>query len=175
MPPRRIRSLALGLLLSASAAGAGPAPFEPADAAGVLREVRAPGAAVTLVSVWATWCLPCREEFPDLLRLQRTYADAGLRLVLVNADFGDARDEARAFLRQQGVSFPSFYKAGDDGAFIDALGGGWSGALPATFLYDGTGALREAWESKSTYQALERKIRPYLAPAGEAKAKETTR
>ena len=142
-----------------------------ATAETVLREVRRPGATVTLVNVWATWCLPCREEFPDLLRLRRTYEGQGLRLVLVNADFGEGKDEAVKFLKEQGVDFPTLLKDQDDDAFISAMGGGWSGALPATFVFDGTGKLVEAWEHKETYAALESKIQPYLRK-GE---KETTR
>ena len=146
-------------------------PPAPATAEKLLEEVRRPGASVTLVNVWATWCMPCREEFPDLLRLQKTYAKQGLRLVLVNADFGDARAEALQFLTDQGVDFATLHKEQDDDAFIRALGGGWSGALPATFVFDGAGSLKDAWEEKATYATLESKIRPFLREEG----KETTR
>ena len=77
-------AILLGSLLAATA----PA-LVPATADTVFQEVRKPGASVTVVNVWATWCQPCREEFPDLLKLRRAYARQGLRLVLVNADFGD--------------------------------------------------------------------------------------
>jgi thiol-disulfide isomerase/thioredoxin len=143
----------------------------PATAQTVLEEVRRPGASVTLVNVWATWCVPCREEFPDLLRLRRTYGARGLRLVLVNADFGDARDQALKFLGDQGVDFPTLHKEQDDDTFIEALGGGWSGALPATFVFDGGGKLVDSWEEKATYAELESKIRSFLREEG----KETTR
>ncbi|HEX5045118.1 MAG TPA: TlpA disulfide reductase family protein [Candidatus Polarisedimenticolaceae bacterium] len=137
----------------------------------VLREVRRPGASVTLVNLWATWCQPCREEFPDLLRLRRAYQARGLRLVLVNADFGEGKEEAVKFLADQGVDFPTLLKDQDDDTFINALGGGWSGALPATFVFDGTGRLVELVDHKATYATLESKIRPFLREEG----KETTR
>jgi thiol-disulfide isomerase/thioredoxin len=159
-------ALLLGGLLAAT-----PPALLPATADTVLQEVRKPGASVTLVNVWATWCVPCREEFPDLLKLQRTYGPQGLRLVLVNADFGDARAEAQKFLADQGVDFPSLHKEQDDDTFIRALGGEWSGALPATFVFDGRGALVDSWEEKATYATLESKIRPFLRVEG----KETTR
>jgi thiol-disulfide isomerase/thioredoxin len=146
-------------------------PPKVATAETVLREVRRPGASVTIVNIWATWCVPCREEFPDLLRLRRAYQARGLRLVLVNADFGEGKDEAVKFLGAQGVDFPTLLKDQDDDTFINALGGGWSGALPATFVFDGTGTLVDAWEHKATYAALESKIRPFLREEG----KETTR
>ena len=146
-------------------------PPAPATAEKLLQEVRRPGASVTLVNVWATWCMPCREEFPDLLRLRRAYQGRGLRLLLVNADFGEGKDKAVKFLGDQGVDFPTLLKEQDDDAFINALGGDWSGALPATFVFDGTGKLVDAWEHKETYATLESKIRPFLREEG----KETTR
>ena len=160
----------LNLAFASLLAVAGPA-LTPATAETVLQEVGRPGATVTLVNVWATWCVPCREEFPDLMRLRKAYASRGLRLVLVNADFGDAKDEARKFLADQGVDFATLHKDQDDDAFIRALGGGWSGALPATFVFDRRGALVDSWEEKATYATLENKIRPFLREEG----KETTR
>jgi thiol-disulfide isomerase/thioredoxin len=162
----------LAIVLSALLAAPAEAPVPTAATADtLLAEVRRPGATVTLVNVWATWCLPCREEFPDLLRLRTTHEARGFRLLLVNADFGDAREEARQFLRAQGVDFPSFRKEQDDDAFIRALGGGWSGALPATFVFDGAGKLVDSWEEKASYEELEKKIQPFLRAEG----KETTR
>src|SRR4029453_6213784 len=59
----------------------------------VLEAVRAPGAEVVLVNVWATWCAPCREEFPELVRLERDYRGRGLGLVVVLGGFG-GQDQA---------------------------------------------------------------------------------
>ena len=157
-------------LMAGLLAGTAPAPA-PATAEKLLQEVRRPGAVVTVVNIWATWCIPCREEFPDLLRLRRAYQGRGLRLLLVNADFGEGKEEAVKFLGAQGVDFATLRKEEDDDAFIRALGGGWSGALPATFVFDGTGKLVDAWEHKETYAALESKIQPFLRQEG----KETTR
>src|SRR4029077_6980450 len=64
----------------------------PATAAEVLHAVRAPGARAVMVNVWATWCLPCREEMPDILRMRRAYAGRGLRLILVSGDFSSDGD-----------------------------------------------------------------------------------
>ncbi len=126
----------------------------PASAAEVLAAVREPGASAVIVNVWATWCLPCREEFPDLLRVHRELASEGVRLVLVSADFPRNADDARCFLAEQGVDFPTFQMTGKDAEFIDGLDPRWSGALPATWIYDGAGHIRHFWEDKAPYATI---------------------
>ncbi len=170
--PRAFRAaFVLGAIALAAVAPVGRAAAEekakaalvPADAARVLEEVRKPGASVVLVNVWATWCLPCREEFPDLMRLRRSWASRGLRLVLVSGDFDTDRAEALRFLSAHGVGFPSFIKHGGDMEFIDGLDPRWSGALPATFLYDSSGRLRDFWEGKADYATLERRVQQVVS------------
>jgi thiol-disulfide isomerase/thioredoxin len=142
-----------------------------ASASEILDEVRRPGAAAVLLNVWATWCLPCREEFPDLVRLERSYGKRGLRLVLVAADFEDDREaRVREFLREHGVRFASFLKEGDDDqAFIDAIDARWTGALPVTLLYDAEGHPRSLWEGRTTYATLERAVLDLLERADHTK------
>ncbi len=176
--PRSIAVLVAATLslLAASGERAGPSPtgpaappakhdpeLLPATAARILEEVRRPGASVVLVNVWATWCQPCREEFPDLLKLRRDWTKRGLRLVLVSGDFDTDRPEALRFLAAHGVDFPSFIKDGGDMEFIDGLDPRWSGALPATFLYDSAGRLRRFWEGKADHATLERRVRDVVS------------
>lgn len=136
-----------------------------ATAAEVLAAVRAPGAAVTLVNVWATWCVPCREEFPDLLRLRQAYAGRGLRVLFVSGDFDGERAQVDTFLREQGIEFATYLKAGSDMEFIDAFDPQWTGALPATFIYDRHGTLRHSLLGKSSYATFEAKVKSALAEA----------
>jgi hypothetical protein len=72
--------------------------------------------------------------------------------------------EARRFLTAQGVDFLTYLKQGADMPFIDSLDARWSGALPATVLYDGAG--RKLWfhEGKTTYDTLKTRIEEALAP-----------
>jgi thiol-disulfide isomerase/thioredoxin len=128
----------------------------------LLEAVRAPGAKATLVNIWATWCVPCREEFPDLVRLERTYRDRGLRVLFVCADFDSEMPAARRFLAEHGVTYPSYFKTGDDMKFIDALSPKWSGALPATVLYDAAGTRRDSWEGQASYATFESKVNAVL-------------
>jgi cytochrome c biogenesis protein CcmG, thiol:disulfide interchange protein DsbE len=59
---------------------------------------------LTLVNMWATWCGPCKAEFPDLQRLHEQYHGRGLRLVAVSTDQQDSA--VRAFVMSTNASFP---------------------------------------------------------------------
>jgi thiol-disulfide isomerase/thioredoxin len=140
-------------------AKAAPAPAS-GDLADILAAVREPGASAVLVNVWATWCEPCREEMPDLIRFYRDHRAGGLRLVLVSADDPQSRREVARFLAKVGVGAHTggprlFIKTGDDMAFINGLDARWSGALPASFLFDGRGRQRHFWPGRVTLPDLE--------------------
>jgi thiol-disulfide isomerase/thioredoxin len=144
-------------LVLLAALAAAPAP-RPADADAVLAEVRKPGASAVLVNVWATWCLPCREEFPDLMRVAKELSERGVRLVLVSADLPDAEADAVQFLTEQGVDFPTLIKSGKDDPFVNGLGREWTGALPASFVYDARGKLVRFWEGKADYKTIKKRV-----------------
>ncbi|HST51664.1 MAG TPA: redoxin family protein [Pyrinomonadaceae bacterium] len=95
-----------------------------------------------LVNFWATWCVPCREEFPDLVKIRSQYATDQLDFVIVSLD--DASDISKAvpeFLGEvHATALPSYLlHADDEDAAIKLVDPAWSGELPATFLYDRAG------------------------------------
>ena len=95
-----------------------------------------------LVNFWATWCGPCREEFPDLVKLRGRYAADQLDLALVSLDdISDIGTAVPDFLVESGAaSLPAYLlHAEDDGAAINLVDPTWAGELPATFLYDRAG------------------------------------
>ena len=124
----------------------------------VLAATRDTGAKVVLVNMWASWCGPCRMEFPDLVKLERVYRDRGLKVVFVSWD--DTAADAGKFLAKQGVNFPSFIKseAEREADFLNTFEPRWTGALPATFLFDGAGKLRDFWEGAVTYETFQQKV-----------------
>ena len=130
-----------------------------AEVKAIFAEIKRPGAKAVLVNVWATWCEPCREEMPSLLKFFREHRTEGLRLVLLSVDNEANRDGVLAFLASQGVDFATWIKRGDDTPLMRALDPEWSGNIPATFLFDGRGkaqqrcygpvndaALKEVWD-----------------------------
>jgi thiol-disulfide isomerase/thioredoxin len=153
-------ALLLATLLTAPAAAPAPAPvrIDVAEVAAILAAVKAPGAQAVLVNVWATWCEPCREEMPDLIRYYREHRADGLRLVLISADDDDQRDAVARLLGGLGFDGPAFIKRGNDMTFIDALDPRWQGALPATFLYDGHGEKKRSWLGSVTYDDLRARV-----------------
>src|SRR2546423_6068547 len=97
-----------------------------------------------LVNFWATWCAPCREEFPDLVKIRSQYAVDRLDFALVSLD--DVSDIDKAvpdFLSEvHAAAMPTYLlHAEDEGAAINSVDSAWSGELPATFLYDRAGRL----------------------------------
>ncbi|HKD17717.1 MAG TPA: TlpA disulfide reductase family protein, partial [Thermoanaerobaculia bacterium] len=57
------------------------------DAKGLADAVARNHGKVVLVNFWATWCVPCREEYSDLIRLEKTYRDRGVAVLGVSIDF----------------------------------------------------------------------------------------
>ena len=103
------------------------------------------GQKAVLVNVWATWCVPCVEEFPHLVALRRKYSDT-LQVIFVSADFPEKEFEVRSFLSKQGVDWETYLKNDRDETFISAISGKWTGALPATLVYDRLGREVGFWE-----------------------------
>jgi thiol-disulfide isomerase/thioredoxin len=145
-----------------SSAPVPPPALSPVTARDLLKKVQDARGNVVLVNVWATWCDPCRHEFPALLRVRRELAGRQFRLILVSADFADQQSKVLQFLAQQGVGFATFLKAEEDMPFINTLDSRWSGALPATFLFDGAGKLRDFWEGEASYENLAGKVKALL-------------
>lgn len=133
------------------------------DGPALRRVIRKTDARITVVNVWATWCEPCKEEFPDLVAVAKAYAPRGVRLLFVSTDFGDARPEAVKFLKAQGAKLPSYVQTGKDEPFIEALSPDWVGTLPSTFIFDAHGERKGFFQGKVERAALEEALDRLLA------------
>ena len=68
-------------------------------------------ARVVLVNFWATWCGPCRQEFPSLMSLREKYSQEDLLLVGVSVDYNP--DSVKFFSDRVGFNYPIYVDAGD--------------------------------------------------------------
>lgn len=94
-----------------------------------------------LVNYWATWCDPCRDEFPDLVKIDQQYRSQGLDFIAITLDdLKDINTEVPKFLRQMHARMPVYLlNVADPEPAINAVDRDWGGALPASFLYDAKG------------------------------------
>ena len=93
-----------------------------------------------LINVWATWCAPCREEFPDLVKIANEYYDQ-IDVVGISIDFPEEIDsKIIPFLKKQNADFKNYVvRVIEPEDFINLLNENWSGAIPATFFYNEKG------------------------------------
>lgn len=88
-----------------------------------------------LINVWATWCAPCKKEFPDLVDTYRMYRGRGLEVITISLDGVDDRNAALAFLQQQQASMTNYLSASTEVEVLaKVLDPGWLGAVPYTLL-----------------------------------------
>jgi thiol-disulfide isomerase/thioredoxin len=115
-----------------------------------------------LVTFWATWCEPCRAEFPMLNELAKQYALQGLKVVGVNLDDDGDIILTRRFIARYKPVFPNYRKtAGGEDAFVSVVLPGWKGAIPASFFSarDGRQIGKLLGESdRDTYEAAIRTV-----------------
>ncbi len=118
---------------------------------------------VLLVNFWATWCEPCREEFPGLVKLDQTYRDKGLSIVAISMDEPESVSAIEQFLKSQHARFGSFrHHFRDFAGLVDSINSQWGGGIPATFLYDRQGKLVRGWEGATSFDEFDRAVRPLL-------------
>jgi thiol-disulfide isomerase/thioredoxin len=94
-----------------------------------------------LVNFWATWCDPCREEFPDLVKIDAEFRDRGIEFALVSADdVSEIKSGVPAFLQKMRAAMPAYLlNAPNVEVAMELVDRQWHGELPATFLFDREG------------------------------------
>lgn len=96
-----------------------------------------------LVNFWATWCQPCLEEFPDLVRVTDQYDSSKLDFVTVSLDeVSDIKTKVPGFLKRVKAKMPAYLlNVAEPEEAIRYVSETWSGELPATFLIDRQGQI----------------------------------
>jgi len=170
----RAPSLFLALLLALTAGRAqtlavgSPAPELQATrlADGTRFQLSALRGKVVIVNLWATWCVPCREEMPLLQSYYLAHHEQGLEVLAISMD--SARDLGKVRQIAQQFSFDVAFK---DDADIKALGRVWR--LPTTFVVDRDGVLRKnghVGDAELSASELDTVVTPLLLRAANARS-----
>lgn len=108
---------------------------------------------VLLLNIWATWCAPCREEFPDLVKVANEFAKDKVEVIGISTDFPeDMESKIIPFLKKQNVNFANYVSAfKNDEELINFINKDWNGALPATVIFDQAGKRVAFLEGKKNY------------------------
>jgi cytochrome c biogenesis protein CcmG, thiol:disulfide interchange protein DsbE len=91
---------------------------------------------VVLINFWASWCVPCRREFPVLKRFLADHPDVRL----LGVTYQDSRADASRFMAEQGATWQALEDPGD--RIAASFGAGLSSGLPQTWVVDGDGVVR---------------------------------
>ncbi|MCS7023533.1 MAG: TlpA family protein disulfide reductase [Bryobacteraceae bacterium] len=152
---RKAVAVALSLALAALTA----ASLRPVDETGYRKAIAAHKGKVVLVNFWATYCIPCRKEMPALVQLAAKYGPKGLVLLTVSADEPEQQAAAEKFLLQNKVPEPHYWRqVKDEDTFIRSIDASWSGALPASFLYDRSGKKVKTFVGELDLKLLEKEL-----------------
>ncbi|MFP5077355.1 thiol:disulfide interchange protein TlpA [Rhizobium sp. YIM 134829] len=107
-----------------------------------------------LLNLWASWCVPCREEMPALDALEKAEGNAKFEVVAVNIDTG-SDEKPRAFLAETGVAALKPYRDASMGVFNALKREGLAFGLPVTLLLDDQGCLLSAMNGPANWNSAE--------------------
>ena len=112
-----------------------PAALATISAADVRKLVANDSNKLRLINVWATWCGPCREEFPHFVEMHRMYRKRDFELITISADVPEKQADALSFLQEQHASAKNFlFQGKNEYELAEAVDAQWQGALPYTLL-----------------------------------------
>lgn len=112
-----------------------------------------------IVNFWASWCVPCREEFPAFRAARAAHADAGLEILGIIHK--DAPSSAQAFADAQGAAWPLLADPGE--AVYAAYRG--VGGIPISIFVDGAGIVRAVSFGPLSEEALAIQLKTILPAA----------
>lgn len=137
-----IRSALLGVLLAFGIAPVwADTPAKPVSAAEFREVLQQHQGKVLVVNLWATWCVPCLREVPDLLKLEMELAGRGVKLIGVAVD--DPSPGAAQVEQFRRKYFPAFLTYARKGPEMDELASvidpAWNEVVPTTYIVDRKG------------------------------------
>lgn len=117
-----------------------------------------------LVTFWATWCEPCRDEFPTLIQLAEHYTPQGLAVFGVSLDDNADMNLVRHFLAQFKPQFPNYRQKPqiDVDEFYRGVNPSWQGTMPETIFYGRDGHIVRSFTAEQTRATFEDAIHEIL-------------
>ncbi len=106
-----------------------------------------------IVNFWATWCVPCQLETPELVELSQKYKDRGLTIVGISID--DTPEQVREYARKFGVPYPLVIGS-DRNDVADAFG--LQDGIPVSVFIRADGTIANRLEGINTKQWFEQRI-----------------
>ena len=115
---------------------------------------------ILFVNVWATWCIPCIEEFPDVIKLHNTFSNKPVDFVSLNVNLLSEKDSLVVPFLEKNNSNLDVYMAKDDDvdALLDVMGKDWSGAVPVTYIFNREGKRKVSILGKRDYKFFKASI-----------------
>ena len=130
-----------------------------------LRKALTPANKPLLVNFWATWCDPCREEFPDLVKLDAEYKGKIDFITISLDELSEIDRDVPKFLGEMKAEMPAYLlKALDEDAAITSVSKEWSGALPLTVVYDAAGKQVYYRQGKVKVETVRAELDKLLGP-----------
>lgn len=135
-----------------------PVSLDEVDVAGLKKLLKNDSDKLRLINVWATWCGPCVQEFPEFVSIDRMYRERDFEFISVSADKPDKKAKALEFLKKKEASNKNYLFSSDDKyALIEAIDPKWQGALPYTILVEPGGKI--VYSKQGVIDVLEMKRR----------------
>lgn len=115
-----------------------------------------------VVNFWATWCAPCVKELPYFEKLGEDYKDKNVEVILVSLDFPKKKASSLIpFVEKQNIQSQVLHLNDTNEQFwIDDIAKSWSGAIPATLIYNKD--KRQFYEQSFTQEDLENEVQSFI-------------
>jgi thiol-disulfide isomerase/thioredoxin len=94
---------------------------------------------IVIVNFWATWCPPCRTEFPDIVAVHSDFQARGVDVIAVSMNAADETGDIDGFLQKFRPPFRVYRAADPHDEFYQGVNAEWFGELPATLIVDPAG------------------------------------